>query len=49
MAAYVVGVILNCDSEEQIATAMTKLQLPLVGLMLDGISFTIARMESDET
>lgn len=45
---YTVGVILNCDSEEQIATALTKLQLPLVGLMLDGVSFTIARMDEED-
>jgi thioredoxin-like negative regulator of GroEL len=46
--SYIFVAVFNCDSEEDVAKAMQALQVPIVGLMLDGISVTFNRMDGTE-
>lgn len=42
--AYAFGIFLQCTTEEEVATAMQKLMMPVVGLCLDGINVILMRM-----
>jgi hypothetical protein len=48
-SAYSFGIFLQCTTEEEVAAAMQKLMLPIVGLCLDGINVILLRMTNDET
>lgn len=45
---YSFGIFLQCTSEQEVASAMEKLVLPVVGLALDGINVILMRMPTSE-
>ena len=42
---YAFMILLQCQTEEEVARAMERLNLPLVGLCLDGINITMMKMQ----
>jgi len=47
-SAYSFCIFLQCTTEEEVAQAMQKLMLPIVGLCLDGINVILMRPPKDD-
>lgn len=44
---YTFMMMLQCTSEEEVALAMERLMMPVVGLCLAGVNVTLMRMPED--